>query len=158
MNSNINYQNLIRQLLPPHKRQNTRIRLLQGFITPLQKLFNDFNIWRENSRMMVNVNSQVKILEGYLRKKYKAPITIKIITFNNGLMLVGLESEGTTMWPVIGLTDEEMKTIPLENEIRDKFDGADFIVYIPEGINKMLIESEIEKYKQVLTTYKIIQQ
>lgn len=158
MNSKINYQNLIRQLLPPHKRQQTRIQLLQGFIIPLQKLFTDFNTWRENSRMMVNVNSQVKILEGYLRKKYKAPITIKIITFNNGLMLVGLESEGTTMWPVIGLTDEEMKTIPLENEIRDKFDGADFIVYIPEGINKMLIESEIEKYKQVLTTYKIIQQ
>lgn len=158
MNSKINYQNLICQLLPPHKRQKTRIRLLQDFISPLQKLFSDFNAWRENSRMMVNVNSQVKILEGYLRKKYKAPITIKIVTFNNGLMLVGLKSEGSTMWPVIGLTDEEMKTLPLENEIRDKFDGADFIVYIPEGIDKMLIESEIEKYKQVLTTYKIIQQ
>ena len=158
MNSKINYQNLIRQLLPPHKRQKTRIRLLKGFISPLQKLFSDFNTWRENSRMMVNVNSQVKILEGYLRKRYQESISIKIVTFNNGLMLTGLESEGNTMWPVIGLTDEELKAIPLENEIHDKFDGADFIVYIPEGVDKMLIESEIEKYKQVLTTYKIIQQ
>lgn len=158
MNAKINYQNLIRQLLPPHKRQKTRIGLLYCFITPLQQLFSDFNTWRENSRMMINVTSQVKILEGYLRKKYNEAISIKIVTFNNGLMLVGLEKEGNTMWPAIGLTAEEMKTVPLENEIRDKFDGADFIVYIPKNVNKMLIESEIEKYKQVLTTYKIIQQ
>lgn len=158
MNAKINYQNFIRQLLPPHKRQKTRIRLLHCFIAPLQQLFSDFNTWRENSRMIINVTSQVKILEGYLRKKYNESISIKIVTFNNGLMLVGLEKEGNTMWPVIGLTGEEMKTVPLENEIRDKFDGADFIVYIPDNVNKMLIESEIEKYKQVLTTYKIIQQ
>lgn len=158
MNAKINYQNLIRQLLPPHKRQKTRIGLLHCFIAPLQQLFSDFNTWRENSRMMINVTSQVKILEGYLRKKYNEAISIKIVTFNNGLMLVGLEKEGNTMWPVIGLTGEKMKTVPLENEIRDKFDGADFIVYIPKNVNKMLIESEIEKYKQVLTTYKIIQQ
>lgn len=51
-----------------------------------------------------------------------------------------------------------MKAIPLENEIRDKFDGVDFIVYIPAGININLIDAEIQKYKQVLTTYKIVQQ
>lgn len=158
MNAKINYENLIRQLLPLHKRQKVRMQLLRHFISPLQTLFGDFNTWRENSRMTINVNSQVKILEGYLRKKYNESISIKIVTFNNGLMLAGLISEGNTMWPVIGLTGEELKTVPLENEIRDKFDGADFIVYIPENADKMLIESEIEKYKQVLTTYKIIQQ
>lgn len=158
MNAKINYSNFIRQLLPPHKRQKTRIRLLDGFISPLRQLFSDFNTWRENSRMMVNVNSQVKIFEGYLRKKYNESISIKIVTFNNGLMLVGLEKEGNTMWPVIGLADEEKKAVPLEYEIRDKFGNTDFIVYLPANIDKMLIESEIEKYKQVLTTYKIIQQ
>lgn len=154
----INYPNLIRQLLPPHKRQPVRIKLLTGFLAPIQKLFEDFVAWRSDSRMMINVNSQVKIFEGYLRKKYKEPISIKIITFNNGLLLVGLLDEGRTMWPEVGLKSEKQcLMIPLENEIRDKFDKADFIVYIPKNLDKTLIESEIEKYKQVLTTYKIIQ-
>lgn len=154
----INYPNLIRQLLPPHKRQPMRIRVLTGFLSPVQKLFDDFLVWRSDSRMMINVNSQVKIFEGYLRKKYKEPISIKIVTFNNGLLLVGLLDEGKTMWPEVGLESEsQCPGIPLENEIRDKFDGADFIVYMPKSIDKTLIESEIEKYKQVLTTYKIIQ-
>lgn len=155
----INYSNFVRQLLPPHKRQAVRLALLTAFLYPLQLLFNLFLDWRDNSRMMINVNSQVKILEGYLRKKYNRPISIKIVTFNNGLLPVGLISEGETMWARISLESEAgMKGVPLENEMRDKFDGADFIVYIPKGIDVNLIESEIEKYKQVLTTYKIIQE
>lgn len=159
MNLKVNYQNFIRQMLPPHKRQPIRIKLLGGFILPLQKLFDGFNIWRDDSRMMINVNSQVKVFEGYLRKKYNEPISIKIVTFNNGLLLIGLEEEGKAMWPEIGFESENhLRAIPLENEIRDKFDDADFIVYIPQNVNKILIEAEIEKYKQVLTKYKIIQQ
>lgn len=154
----INYPNLVRQLLPPHKRQPVRIKLLTGFVAPVQKLFEDFVVWRSDSRMIINVNSQVKVFEGYLRKKYKEPISIKIVTFNNGLLLVGLLDEGKAMWPDVGLESEsQCQDIPLENEIRDKFDGADFVVYIPKSVDKIQIESEIEKYKQVLTTYKIIQ-
>lgn len=159
MNLNFNYHYLVRQLLPPHKRQPIRIKLLAGFLNPLHQLFTDFSIWRENSRMMVNVNSQVKVLEGYLRKKFNEPLNIKIVTFNNGLLFVGLESEGSTMWPEISLEVEgRTKAIPLENEIRDKLDDVDFIVYIPISVDRNLIESEIEKYKQALITYKIIQQ
>lgn len=159
MNLMFTCRNLIRQLLPPHKRQTIRIELLSTLLSPVQSLFDSFKKWRENSRMMVNVNSQVKVFEGYLRKKYNEPISIKIVTFNNGLLLVGLISEGKTMWPEVGLRDENyFRSIPLENEIRDKFDGADFIVYIPKNVNINLIDAEIQKYKQVLTTYKIIQQ
>lgn len=159
MNLNINFLNLVRQLLPPHKRQPVRIKLLAAFFSPLQSLFDLFVTWRDNSRMMVNVNSQVKVFEGYLRKKYNEPISIKIVTFDNGLLLVGLEIEGITMWPEISFENENrMKEIPLEKEIRNKFGDADFIVYIPKSVDKIQIEAEIEKYKQVLTTYKIIQQ
>jgi hypothetical protein len=109
--------------------------------------------------MMVNVNSQVKVLEGYLRKKYDEPVNIRIETFNNGLLLVGLKSEGRTMWPEISLEDErKTRPVPLENEVRDKFKGVNFIVYIPQNIDKSLVEIDIEKFKQALITYKIIQQ
>lgn len=158
MNIKINFLNLARQLLPPHKRQPVRMKLLQGFFAPLYSLFEAFDKWRSDSRMMINVNSQIKVFEGYLRKKYNEPISIKIVTYNNGLLLVGLGIEGKTMWPEIGLETERMKAVPLENEIRDKFDGVDFIVYIPVGIDINLIDAEIQKYKQVLTTYKIVQQ
>ena len=108
--------------------------------------------------MLVNVNSRVKVLEGYLRRKY-GDADIRIVTFNNGLLLVGLISEGITMWPEIGLVNEKlMKPVPLENEVRDKFEGVNFIVYIPVTVDRQQIEREIEKYKQALITYKIIQQ
>lgn len=158
MNIRVNFKNLVRQVLPPHKRQPVRLAFLSALLYPLQLLFNLFATWRDTWRMLVGVNSQVKVLEGYLRKKYGEPIRIKIVTFNNGLLPVGLISEGRTMWPQFGLAGENaFRSVPLENEIRDKFDGADFIVYIPSGLDIRLIESEIEKYKQVLTTYKIIQ-
>lgn len=159
MNPKVNYLNFIRQKLPAHKRQPVRIKLLTAFIRPLQTLFAGFDIWRSNSRMMINVNSQVKVFEGYLRKKYNEPFSIKIVTYNNGLLPVGLISEGQTMWARFGLANESyFQRVPLDNEIKDKFGGADFIVYIPKTVDKNLIESEIEKYKQVLTTYKIIQE
>lgn len=157
MNPNINISNLIRQLLPPHKRKNNRLALLKGFVKPLESLWESFFEWRGNTRMMVNVNCQVKIFEGYLRKKYREPISIKIITFSDGLLIVGLEEEGTTMMPPIGLETESMVDVPLDGEIRERFGDADFIVYIPAGVDVNLIRAEIENYKQALTKYKIIQ-
>lgn len=154
----VDFINLVRQLLPPHKRKPFRLAFLQSCITPLHELFLSFSEWRDNTRMMINVNCQVRVFENYLRKKYKEPIAIKVITFDDGLLLVGLEEEGITMMQPIGLESENLFIdAPLENEIRDRFGDADFIVYIPSSVNKILIESEIEKYKQALTKYKIIQ-
>lgn len=153
----INFTNLVRQLLPVHKRQPVRLALLQAFIAPLQLLFGHFCQWRDNTRMMVNVNSQVKIFEEYLRRKYNEPISIKIVTFDDGLLMVCLESEGHSMMPEVGNTDEKTVDIPLSGEIREQFGDCDFIVYIPAGLDIGLIRAEIEKYKQALIEYNIIQ-
>lgn len=154
---NILFNNLVRQLLPPHKRQSVRLSLLRAFIAPLSPLFASFADWRSDTRMMINVNSQVKVFEGYLRKKYNEPVTIKIITFDDGLLLVCLENEGVLLQPDIGLEAEKKIDVPLDGEVRDRFGDADFIVYIPTGLDINLIRAEIEKYKQALTKYKIIQ-
>ncbi|MEG1572835.1 MAG: hypothetical protein RR328_04705 [Bacteroidales bacterium] len=154
----INFPNLIRQLLPPHKRQPTRLTWLQGCIAPLQGLFNGFDAWRSNTRMMINVNSQIKIFESYLQIKYKEPIAIKIVSYDDGLLSVSLESEGATQQPEIGLSSETIhKPIPLVGEIRERFGDTDFLVYVPQNIDLNLIRAEIEKYKQALIKYKIIQ-
>lgn len=157
MNLVLNCHNLVRQLLPPHKRQPVRISLLAGFLSPLQASFADFTAWRSDARMIIGVNSQVRVLERYLRKKYKDP-AVRIVTPGNGLLPVGLESEGSTMWPFFSLEHEgRMPAVPLEHEIRDKLGDADFIVYISASADPGLIGNEIEKYKQALVTYKIIQ-
>lgn len=157
------YSNLIRQLLPPHKRQTLRLSLLQGFSKPLQLLFSDFDSWKENTYMMLNVNSQIKILEGYLRKKYNEPFAISILSYDDGLFPVGNQEEGETLWPALPMdvSEEDAKykiaDIPLEGEIKEQFGDVDFTVYIPAGLDINIIRSEIEKYKQALIQYKIIQ-
>lgn len=158
MNLSVNLLNLVQQLLPPHKRQPIRLTLLRSFLQPLETLFDNFDLWRDNTRMMVNVNCQVKVFEGYLRKKYNEPIAIKIITFDDGLLTIGREEEGLAMMKPIGLDDEnQFAEIALDGELRIQFGNADFMVYIPTGLDINLIMAEIEKYKQALTRYKIIQ-
>lgn len=157
MNPDIEYDNLVKQLLPPHKRQRTRLWLMRMFVLPLRGLFEAFRPWRDDIRMLMNITNQVKVLEGYLQKKYNA-LTIHIETYGDGLLLIGLEREGIAMQPEIGLIRENVVAkIPLENELRGQFGEADFIVYIPASVETELIRAEIEKYKQALTKYKIIQ-
>jgi hypothetical protein len=132
--------------------------MLQAFVLPLTRLFAAFSEWRTNTRMMINVNSQVKVFEGYLRKRYREPVAIKIVTFEDGLLPVCLEEEGTTQQPSFGDETAEMVAIPLDGEMRMLFGDVDFVVYIPQGVDADLIGAEVEKYKQALTTFKIIQQ
>lgn len=154
---NINFTNLVRQLAPPHKRQPLRLAFLRAFVTPLGQLFTDFDAWRKDTRMLVNVNSQVIVLEGYLQQKYHEPITIKIVTYADGLLDVGFEEEGEAMMPHIGMIDTETPVdVPFEGEIRMMFGDVDFIVYIPPGLNIDLIRADIEKYKRASKRFKII--
>lgn len=157
MNPKINIDNLVRQTLPPHKRQPVRLVILRAMLSRIKELFAGFDPWRSDVRMMLNVNSQVIILEGYLRKKFGQPVSIKIVTFDDGLLSVGYELEGLTMMRPVGDTPENIPAVPFAGEIRERFGDADFIVYIPAGVDIDLIRAEIERYKRATAEYKIIQ-
>lgn len=162
MTPKINFARLAEQLLPWTKRQPVRLTLLGSMTTRLDELFTEFDLWRDDIRMLVNVNSQVAVLEGYLRKKYRQPIAIKIVTYDDGALPVGLEEEGDTFrvdTPLDGQEAAQMPPpeVPLESEIREHFGDADFIVYIPTGVDIDMIRADIERFKQALTLYKIIQ-
>ena len=139
MNPKININNLIRQLVPPHRRQPVRLSLLCGLLFPLRQRWEWFDLWRDDIRLRINVNSQVMILEGYLRNKY-GDLRIKIVSFDDGLLLVGLLSEGDLYMPKIGLLSagEPLISVPLLREKRLGLDDVDFLVYIPEGITAPL--------------------
>ncbi|WP_298062040.1 hypothetical protein [uncultured Rikenella sp.] len=155
----IHYRNLVRQLLPAHKRQPVRLWWLRGLLSPLETLFASFDKWRSDTRMMINVNSQVAVFEGYLRKKYGEPIAIKVVTYDDGMLRVSLRAEGDTLRLRTGLREETTReAVPLRGEIRAQFGDADFIVYIPTTVDADMIRAEIERFKQALVRYKIIQQ
>ena len=155
----IQFLNLVRQLLPAHKRQPVRLWWLRGLLSPLETLFASFDKWRSDTRMMINVNSQVAVFEGYLRKKYGEPIAIKVVTYDDGMLRVSLRAEGDTLRLRTGLREETTReAVPLRGEIRAQFGDADFIVYIPTTVDADMIRAEIERFKQALVRYKIIQQ
>lgn len=155
----IDIRNLVCQLVPPHKRLPVRLAWLSSLLAPLVDIWISFYAWRANARMMVNVNSQVAVLEGYLRKKYNQPVAIKIESYTDGLLWVPLASESDALQPAFGSSfgEEPSPEIPLKDELRGRFDGYDFIVYIPSSVDRTLVEADIEKYRQALIKYKIIQ-
>lgn len=155
----IGYPNLVRQLLPAHKRQPVRQWWLKQLLAPLAELFCLFDRWRDDTRMLVNVTSQVKVLEGYLRKKYAEPIAIRIETYEDGGLPVCLEEEGQTQRLDLARDESEglpTASVPFEGEIREQFAGMDFRVLIPDSVDTDSVRADIERFRQALSRYEII--
>ncbi len=159
MNPKINFPNLVRQLLPSHRRQPVRLWWLRVLVGPLQTLWGEFAAWRADVRYRINLTSQVQVLEGYLNQKYDPTGSVRIVSFDDGLLWVGLEIEGGNYHPRFGLESEPDGhiAIPLENEIRASLGDVDFVVYIPAEVDANLVRAEIEQYRLAGMTYKIIQ-
>ena len=160
----LNIRNLIFQLVPFHKRLPNRVAWLEKLFKPLSDLWDEFYQWRMQTRMMVNVNSQMMVLERFLQIKYGDNVGISIESYADGMILVPLDTESEELQPEIdspykqGENQPKILAIPQHDEIRTRFDGVDFIVYIPaEGVNKIQIEADIEKYRQALIKYQIKQ-
>lgn len=158
-NIRIDYRNLVRQLLPDHKRQPGRLWWLRGLTTPLAGLFADFERWRADTRRIVNVTAQMRILEGYLRTKYGQPVAIRIETYQDGGLGVCLEAEGDAQRLDLALEAEGASAadVPLEGEVRERFGDVDFVVYLPAGVDAERVTADIERFRQALTKYGIVQ-
>ena len=66
-NIRLNIDNLAAQLLPWFKRQTARVTWLRALLSPLKDLSADFEAYKRDTRVLVNVTGQVKVLEGFLR-------------------------------------------------------------------------------------------
>lgn len=155
-NYNIGFENFVRQLVPHHKRQPVRLRILRAFVKPLSELFESFDRWRDEVRKLVNVTSQEGVLEQFLRNKYgSAEITIE--SFRSVGAGIGLRTEGAGVAAAIGQnrTEGTPAVISLRGERREQFGDVDFIVHIPEDVDAEQVRADIERYKAALTTYKI---
>ena len=126
-NYKIDFRNQVRQLLPEHKRQPVRLRILRAFVKPLADLFAAFSLWRDETR--------------------ETGFAVGIRSEGVGVAVpVGLNrGEGT---PAV---------VSLRGENREQFGDVDFIVHVPAGVDTEQIRADIEKYRAALTTYKIDQ-
>lgn len=155
----IDYRNLVRQLLPTHKRQPVRLWWLRRLTAPLAGLFTDFETCRPATRILMNVTFQVRVFEGYLRKKYGQPVAIRVETYEDGGLRICLEEEGDTQRLDLALEAEGTPAaeVPLEGELREQFGDVDVVVYIPQGVDIEQVVADVERFKQALVKYKIIQ-
>lgn len=156
MNPFINFDNLVRQIVYPHRRQPVRLKILRAFVYPLKGLFLAFAEWRDRIRMDINLSSQTIVLEGYLRRKFG--VSIAVVTYDDGLLPVGFEFEGEMYLQGFGLEGDPFVEVPFADEIRGSFEGADFVVYVPAGVDIEQVRAEIERYKLATITYIIIQE
>jgi len=153
----INFPNLVKQLLPNHKRQPVRLGILEALLAPLNGIFSVFNIWREETRRIIKINNQVIVLEKYLQYKYNNEL-IRVRTYDDPLLNVSLRGENELYRLTIGLRQEMVFCdIPLRGELSEVFGNADYIVSIPASVKIEDIRADIERFKQILIKYKIVQ-
>lgn len=148
MNIILNFKELIRQYVAPHRRQPNRLGWLWSLVD-LDGVWRSFSDWRDYYRYKVHVTSQHRSLEGYLNKTFGGGILIK--SYEDQFLAIGLNSE-PAHWALF----EPMQEIALEGEGGQSFKDVDFIVYVPEGIDLSLVRAEIERYKIADRTYKIV--
>lgn len=148
MNIVLNFKELIRQYVAPHRRGSNRLKWLWGLVD-LQGVYDTFSAWRDYYRYKVHVTSQHKALQGHLNKTFGGGIIVK--SYNDQFLDIGLNSE-----PAHWVIFEPMQEIALEGEGGQSFIDVDFIVYAPEGIDRNLLSAEIEKYKLADKAYKIV--
>jgi hypothetical protein len=137
-------------LLPPHKRQAMRLFVLQTLID-LLPVYNGFDNWRAQQHRLININSQKKVLESYLRMTIHPAVLI--LTYTETLVLISLLVEEQLI--SAGLEEERMEPFPLLGEITNELAGFDFVVLVPAGVDTEKTKIEIEKFNAIDKHYKI---
>lgn len=148
MNVNLNFKELVRQYVAPHRRQPNRLNWLFALID-LSSVWDSFVEWRDYYRYKVHVTSQHRSLQGHLNKTFGGGIIVK--SYNDYFLEIGLNEE-VAHWVMFS----PMQEIALEGESVNSFADVDFIVYAPKSVDRNLLSAEIEKYKLADKAYKIV--
>lgn len=153
----LNIDNTVRQLLPWYKRKPIRLAWLTGLASPLTGLWEEFAAWRREIRLMMRVTAQVKVLEGYLQERF-GDLRLLVETYDEQGLAVGLESEGDTHLVAVSLSSEGHGVmVALQGEMRAQWGDADFLVYVPQGVDPDAVRAEVERYKTAGIKFKIKQ-
>jgi hypothetical protein len=147
------------RMLPIHKRQSNRMKLLWWTLRPLASLFTSFKSYREDAVFRANITGQLKSFVHYLNKYVEgANNGITIYEFVDGGQWVGIESENDEVWE-LGLSDEESESadfiyIAIEGEVDSQL-AVDMVIQAPITANESDIHKFTQQFKLAGKTYEI---
>ena len=103
---------------------------------PAGRALADFETWRDDTRILMNVKILARVFEGYLRKKYGQPVAIRVETYEDGGLRICLEEEGDTqrLRPCAGGgRGTPTAEVPLEGGTKEQFGTSMLLFAIPAG-------------------------
>ena len=90
MNIILDFKEIVRQYVAPHKRQPSRLSWLWALVD-LETVWEAFSEWRAYYRYKVHVTSQHKSLQGHLIKTFGTGIRVR--SYEDEFLDVGLDME-----------------------------------------------------------------
>lgn len=153
---NLNYKKLVVWLLPKPIRKPVQVAWLLALASPVIRLFNEFQAFRQSVIYHLTISPQVCKLEKLLNDRYD--------TVNRGIWI----DDAREYEPLFLYQKAESKPVHLyrKSENKPKYLytkaetsalGVDFIIYVPVfvvfDINEL--SSLIKKYKLVSKTFKV---
>jgi hypothetical protein len=148
----------VRSLLPPHKRQPTRLSWLNALTYPLSQLMSGFLSYRQQAIIRYTVTGQTISLQWYLNYLLDVELQrILIVNDEYGGFTVGLRREGPVVAKAFGLSSEspnEPHAIPLHGENPASL-PFDFRVIIPTSVDPAQVQGIVNKYKLAGRSYDI---
>ncbi len=148
----------VTNMLPPHKRQTSRLAWLNALTYPLVQLMGDYLSFRQDALIRFTVTGQTISLQWYLNYLLDVELQrILIVNDQYGGFFIGLRSEGKTVAKAFGLSTEtpnEPQTIPLHGENPASL-PYDFRVIIPGSVDARQVQGIVNKYKLAGRSYDI---
>lgn len=150
----IDYNRLVRLLLPTMLRKPIIQSFLDAMVTPVKTLYNAFNSYRKEADYKLNHNSQICYLQAVLNDSFDSDnrrIYIGDAPIEEWSRFLWKESEDRPI--MLPKNDETSDAFMLQSE---RFIGAnslDFIVYAPNALN--LNKNDLIKMNALIRYYKL---
>lgn len=132
---NINFSQLISDLLPAFQRKQKMLAWLEVLLTPLQSLYNSFLTYRNTTAYSIGFSGQVLSLEYLLNDVYFDDGTVRLIYIEDGerqeplYVFQQLENQAAYFHN----DGEDYDPVYLYNS--DEPTGYDFVVWVPFAFN-----------------------
>jgi hypothetical protein len=152
----VDFEILVKTLLPYHKRQLTRLKWLSVFSEKAKTVMNYLVSARDDANKALNVNGQTRILESHLNSIYGPGV--QIVHTAEQTLNIGLLADGEQNYLSFGFYDEdptEFQSVALQGESQEQL-THDYIIIAPAATDKASLRSEADKYRLAGKSFDII--
>jgi hypothetical protein len=157
MNLNLDIKSFVNRMIPVHKRQPVRLKILGFFADLMSEIYNDYASYRDELLYRFNVTGEVLSLKNFLNRQIpEAGGRIDIIHGRENGFSVQLRSEQGYNYLQLSNSDgNQFVEVALRGEILDPFTES-FAVEVPEHVNTDKVLAIVNEYRLAGKSFKII--